>query len=81
MPYLGIGYGLQPARKGFGLVGSLGVAYGIPRSSYTLSPTLARAAGPALSQQIIATGLQQLSEKASRYRWYPTVQMGVSYRF
>ncbi|MFM0036660.1 hypothetical protein PQQ73_20935 [Paraburkholderia strydomiana] len=81
MPYLGIGYGLHATGKGFGLVVDLGVAYGIPRSSYTLSPALAQAAGPELSQQIIATGLQQLQEKASPFRWYPTLQIGVSYRF
>jgi hypothetical protein len=81
MPYLGIGYGLHPSRKGFGLVVDLGVAYGIPRSSYTLSPALAQAAGPELSQQIVATGLQELRNKASPYRWYPTLQIGVSYRF
>lgn len=81
MPYLGVGYGLRPASKGFGLVVDLGVAYGIPRSYYTLSPALSQAAGPAMSQQIIATGLQQLRDKASPYRWYPTLQIGVSYRF
>jgi hypothetical protein len=81
MPYLGIGYGLQPRGKGFGLVFDLGVAYGVPRSSYTLSPALAEAAGPAMSQQIIATGLQQLRDKASPFRWYPTLQIGVSYHF
>ncbi|CAD6525222.1 hypothetical protein [Paraburkholderia metrosideri] len=81
MPYLGIGYGLQPRGKGFGLVIDLGVAYGIPRSTYTLSPGLSQAAGPALSQQIIATGLQQLRDKASPFRWYPTLQIGVSYHF
>ena len=59
----------------------LGVAYGIPKSSYTLSPALAQAAGPEMSQQIINTGLQQLRDKASPYRWYPTLQIGVSYRF
>lgn len=81
MPYLGVGYGLHPSSKGFGLVVDLGVAYGVPRSSYTLSPALTQAAGPAMSQEIAATGLQQLREKASPYRWYPTLQIGVSYRF
>lgn len=52
-----------------------------PHVSYTLSPALAQAAGPAMSQNIIATGLQQLRDKASPYRWYPTLQVGVSYHF
>ncbi|MFM0408765.1 hypothetical protein [Paraburkholderia dipogonis] len=81
MPYLGVGYGFRPAAKGFGLTAELGVAYGIPHSSYSLSPALTQAAGPALSQEIAATGLQQLREKASPYRWYPTVQIGISYHF
>lgn len=81
MPYLGVGYGFQPKAKGFGLTAELGVAYGMPRSTYTLSPALAQAAGPAMSQEIIATGLQQVQDKASPFRWYPTLQIGVSYRF
>jgi hypothetical protein len=81
MPYLGIGYGLHPRPKGWGLVVDLGVAYGLPKSSYTLSPALSQAVGPAMSQQIINTGLQQLRDKVSPYRWYPTLQIGVSYRF
>ncbi|MGF6858837.1 hypothetical protein [Paraburkholderia sp. CI3] len=81
MPYLGIGYGLHPRANGWGLVVDLGVAYGIPKSSYTLSPALSQAAGPEMSQQIINTGLQQLRDKASPYRWYPTLQLGISYRF
>jgi hypothetical protein len=81
MPYLGVGYGFRPAAKGFGLFAELGVAYGVPRCSYTLSPALTHAAGPALSQEIVATGLQQLRDKASPYRWYPNVQIGISYHF
>ncbi|OLL33203.1 hypothetical protein BTH42_02885 [Burkholderia sp. SRS-W-2-2016] len=81
MPYLGIGYGLHPRARGWGLVVDLGVAYGIPRASYTLSPALAQAVGPQMSQVIIDTGLQQVREKVSSYRWYPTLQIGISYRF
>ncbi|HEX3382859.1 MAG TPA: hypothetical protein VHU21_24110 [Paraburkholderia sp.] len=66
MPYLGIGYGLHPRPKGWGLVVDLGVAYGLPKSSYTLSPALSQAVGPAMSQQIINTGLQQLRDKVCR---------------
>lgn len=76
-----MGYGLQPRAKGFGLVVDLGVAYGVPRSTYTLSPGLSQTAGPALSQSVIATGLQQLRDKASPYREYPTLQIGMSYHF
>jgi hypothetical protein len=34
-----------------------------------------------MSQQIINTGLQQLRDMASPYRGYPTLQIGISYRF
>ncbi len=81
MPYLGFGYGHRPASKGFGFIADLGVAYGIPDVSYTLSPGLAKVAGPVKSQVIVQTGLQQLRSKVSPYRWYPVVQIGVSYRF
>lgn len=81
MPYLGIGFGHQPSAKGFGFIADIGVAYGVPRTTYTLSPSLALHTGPAFSQEIISTGAQELSEKAWRYRWYPIIQIGVSYRF
>jgi hypothetical protein len=81
MPYFGIGYGHQATSKGFGIIADLGVAYGIPDSSYTLSPTLVRLAGPAGSNEIASTGLQELKQKVSPYRWYPVVQIGLSYRF
>ncbi|AFQ50405.1 hypothetical protein [Burkholderia cepacia] len=81
MPYVGIGYGHRPASKGFGFVADLGVAYGIPRCSYTLSPELAAAAGPKKSQILAESGLDELNRMMSRYRWYPVLQIGISYRF
>jgi hypothetical protein len=81
MPYFGIGYGHRPESKGFGFIADLGVAYGIPKSSYTLSPQLAARVGPVNSQLIATNGLQQLRSEMSRYRWYPVIQIGVSYRF
>ena len=81
MPYFGIGYGHHPQAKGFGIIADLGVAYGIPEVSYTLSPALAQRAGPAMSQQIVNEGLSELRAKVSPYRWYPVAQIGVSYRF
>lgn len=81
MPYFGIGFGHQPQGKGFGFIADIGVAYGVPRTSYVLSPTLTQLAGPAMSQQIASQGAQEFADKAYRYRWYPTLQIGVSYRF
>ena len=81
MPYFGIGYGHRPASKGFGFIADIGVAYGIPKSSYTLSPQLAAKVGPVNSHLIATNGLQELQREMSRYRWYPVIQIGVSYRF
>jgi hypothetical protein len=81
MPYFGIGYGHRPASKGLGFVADLGVAYGIPECSYMLSPELAAAAGPAKSQILASSGLDSLQQVMSRYRWYPVLQIGISYRF
>ncbi|KXV05049.1 hypothetical protein CR51_12870 [Caballeronia megalochromosomata] len=80
MPYFGVGFGHKPAGKGFGFIADIGVAYGVPKTSYTLSPSLAQIAGTN-SALLVSTGEQQLSDKAWRYRWYPVAQIGVSYRF
>ncbi|EDT42642.1 conserved hypothetical protein [Burkholderia ambifaria MEX-5] len=69
MPYVGIGYGHRPASKGLRFVADIGVAYGIPRTSYTLSPALAAAAGPQKRQILVSSGLDELNRKMSRYRW------------
>lgn len=81
MPYLGIGYGHQPASKGYGFIADLGLAYGIPEVSFTLSPALAAKAGPVKSRILVQSGLDELRSKMSHYRWYPVVQIGISYRF
>jgi hypothetical protein len=77
MPYLGIGYGHKPVSKGFGFTCDLGVAYGKPRVSYTV---------PAIynlftTQANIDQEEQNISNRVERYKLYPVVQIGVSYRF
>ncbi|WP_345814906.1 hypothetical protein AAGS40_21740 [Paraburkholderia sp. PREW-6R] len=77
MPYLGIGYGHKPVSKGFGLTVDLGVAYGRPHTSYNV---------PAIyslftTQANIDDEEQKISDKVERYKLYPVVQIGVSYRF
>jgi hypothetical protein len=77
-PYLGIGYGHQPsAQRGFGLTADLGAAYGTPSVSLNASPQLVAAAGAAN----IAAEQQSLQSKANHYRFYPIVQIGLTYRF
>jgi hypothetical protein len=77
MPYLGLGYGHKPVSKGFGFTCDLGVAYGKPRVSYSV---------PAIyslftTQANIDQEEQNISNRVQRYKVYPVVQVGVSYRF
>lgn len=77
LPYLGIGFGHQPTRRGLGLVADIGVAYGRPRESYDLPPLLTHLAPPAL----IADEQASVHDSVQRYRFYPIAQIGLSYRF
>lgn len=77
MPYLGIGYGHKPVSKGFGVTLDLGVAYGRPRTSYSVPAIYSTLA----TQSDIDQEEQNISNKVERYKVYPVVQIGVSYRF
>jgi hypothetical protein len=77
MPYLGIGYGHKPMSKGFGFTFDLGVAYGRPRVSYSV---------PAIYSQFVTQASiddeeRQISSSIERYKLYPVLQLGVTYRF
>ncbi|WP_240975480.1 hypothetical protein [Paraburkholderia aromaticivorans] len=77
MPYLGIGYGHKPVSKGFGMTFDLGVAYGRPRASYNV-PAIYSMFTP---QSNIDEQERKISDKVERYKLYPVLQIGVSYRF
>lgn len=77
MPYIGIGYGHKPVSKGFGLTFDLGVAYGRPRTTYNLPAVYSTLT----SQANIDQEEQSISDRITRYRLYPVVQIGLSYRF
>jgi hypothetical protein len=78
MPYFGIGFGHKPVTtRGFGFVADLGVAYGRPHVSYNVSPVLVALAGA----NNVAAEEQSIQQTVNRYRFYPVVQIGVSYRF
>lgn len=77
MPYLGIGYGHKPVSKGFGLTLDLGVAYGRPRTSYSVPAIYSMFT----TQSNIDAEEQKISDKVEHYKLYPVVQIGVSYRF
>jgi hypothetical protein len=76
MPYFGIGFGHKPAGRGFGLVADLGVAYGRPRVDFSVSPDLSAAGGSDVQGEE-----QQIRDSVQRYRVYPILQFGASYRF
>jgi hypothetical protein len=77
MPYLGIGYGHKPASKGFGFTFDLGVAYGRPRVSYSVPAVYAQFT----TQASIDDEERQISDSIERYKLYPVLQLGVTYRF
>ncbi|MGI4856547.1 MAG: hypothetical protein ACRYHA_06420 [Janthinobacterium lividum] len=76
MPYLGIGFGHKPVSKGLGFVADIGVAYGRPRVDFSGSETLALLGGSAVTEEE-----DKIRDSIQRYRIYPVVQIGVSYRF
>lgn len=77
MPYVGIGYGHKPVSKGFGLTFDLGVAYGRPSTTYYVPAIYSTLT----SQANIDQEQQSISNRLARYRLYPAVQIGLSYRF
>lgn len=78
MPYFGIGYGHQPtAHKGFGFIADLGVAYGRPSVDFNVAPVYVDLAGA----QNVSAEEQSIRDSVEKYRFYPIIQIGVSYRF
>ncbi|HEU4623109.1 MAG TPA: hypothetical protein VFS42_12875 [Burkholderiaceae bacterium] len=79
MPYLGIGWGHhETAGKGFSFVADLGVSFGKPKVTGSVS-------GPQLSgvvtQADIDRELAEVRNKADDYKVVPQITVGVSYRF
>jgi hypothetical protein len=77
MPYVGIGYGHKPVSKGFGLTFDLGVAYGRPRTHYNVPAIYSMFT----TQANIDEQEQKISNTVERYKIYPVLQIGVTYRF
>lgn len=78
-PYLGIGWGHQPAGDpGWGFVFDLGASIG--KANVT-----GQASGPVLSspaaQEDFQRELEDLRDKADRVRFVPQLSMGLNYRF
>ena len=77
MPYVGLGWGHQPLHKGFGFVADIGVAYGRPRVSFDEPAILSTY----VTRPVIQQEETEVRNKIEHYKWYPIVQIGVSYRF
>jgi hypothetical protein len=82
MPYLGIGWGLSGA-KGWGVHADVGVLFGSPGVSGTLSPSLrAKIAATGLDPQAeLERELQTVRETAAKIDVFPVASFGVGYRW
>ncbi|GLU32639.1 hypothetical protein WKR88_11180 [Trinickia caryophylli] len=77
-PYLGLGFGHTPnGKRGWGLFFDAGVAYGRPHLDFDVPPAIVAEAGAAN----VAAEEQKLRDKVDRFRFYPIVKLGVTYRF
>lgn len=77
-PYIGLGLGHSPrATQGWGLFFDAGVALGRPHVDFDVPPAIAAEAG----QANVDAEEQQLRSKLERYRLYPIVKLGATYRF
>lgn len=76
-PYLGLGYGFTPKRSGVGFFADLGVAYGKPDVKLDVSSGLLAQAG----QANVNAEQQDLQDKLNKLRFYPVLNIGISYAF
>ncbi|WP_321817054.1 MULTISPECIES: hypothetical protein [unclassified Paraburkholderia] len=76
-PYLGIGFGHNPNKRGLSMAFDAGVAYGKPKVSFDVPADIVSAAG----QENVNAEESQLQSKANKLRFYPIVKVSVTYRF
>jgi opacity protein-like surface antigen len=77
-PYVGIGLGHSPiATRGWGLFFDAGIAYGQPQLDFSAPSGIVAEAG----QANLNAEEQQLANTIDRYRFYPIVKIGATYRF
>lgn len=81
-PYLGLGYGMI-GKKGFGFYADLGAMYA-GKPSTTLDITCGSALSAAQCTQLRTDAdaeRQKVQDKADGFKWYPVVNIGLSYAF
>ena len=76
MPYLGIGWGHQGATRGWGFTADLGVLLGKPKARLSATPGLQQQAGDDIEAE-----RRELQREANKFKVYPILKVGVSYRF
>lgn len=85
MPYFGLGFGHKTTTKGFSMFGDIGVAFGRPHVDLSYNTNAVTASLPA--DVISAANAQldsernDLQSKVDKYRFFPVIKVGVSYRF
>jgi hypothetical protein len=83
MPYLGVGWGMGPSDKGWNFTADLGVAFGRPKTTLDVSPSVrAKITGAGFNaDNELDAERQQFQDSANKYFVYPVARAGVSYKF
>ena len=76
MPYLGVGYGHHDAGPGWNFTADFGVMFGKPKASLTATPGLAAQAGDDIEVE-----RRELQHEADKFKVFPILKLGASYRF
>jgi hypothetical protein len=76
-PYLGVGFGHNPEKRGLSVTFDAGVAYGKPHVNFDVPSDLVALAG----QDNVNAEEQSLQSKADDAKFYPIVKLGLTYRF
>jgi len=76
-PYVGVGFGHNPNKKGLSVAFDAGVAFGKPHVSFDVPANVVAAAG----QDNVNAEEQSLQSKANDLRFYPIVKVALTYRF
>lgn len=86
-PYLGFGYGhnvAQHSKAGWGFIADVGVYFGKPSVKYHASDSLMaklNAASMGQAQAAIDREKDEIRDKIGKYKIFPALYVGVSYRF
>jgi len=85
-PYLGIGWGHQSNKPGFGFIADLGVSFGKPKTKLNVSDSLrnkliTNTGSAAAADSEIAKQRKELDDAVGGINYWPQAYIGVSYNF